>query len=177
MHVIRTHGFSVIEMIVAIFVLSLALTGITTLVQQSLRAGTDFKNTLTANMLAQESLELARGKRDTNVLSGLNWIDGLYPAPCGTADGCTTRISPTDGSLLLQSCSGVCEPLRFNPVSGLYSYDPASLPTMFIRKTWIEEIGVNPPEVKVITRVTWPGLFASTKSVQVEEYLLDWQSF
>lgn len=168
-------GFSVIEMVVAIFVLSLSLTGITTLVQQSLRAGADFKNTLTAGMLAQESLELVRGKRDTNVLSGLGWMDGIYPTPCGSPDGCTTRINPADGSLVLQLCTGECESLRFNSATGLYSYDAASSVTMFIRKTRVEEITASPPEVRVTVEVTWPGLFTSLKSVRVEEHLLNWQ--
>ncbi len=173
----QTQGFSVIEMIVAIFVLSLALTGITTLVQQSLRVGADFKDTLTAGMFAQEGVEFVRARRDSNRLSGLDWMNGLLPAPCGGVNGCTARIDPTNGSLSFLACPAICEPLRFNPASGVYSYAPGALPTSFVRKIQIMEVdpldGI--PEVKVTVLVTFPGLFQNTKSIVLEEWLLDWQ--
>ena len=66
-------GFSVIEAVVATYMVSLALVGVLTLVAQNLKVKQINTNMMVASMLAQEGIELVRNIRDTNWLKGVNW--------------------------------------------------------------------------------------------------------
>jgi len=66
-------GFSILEVIVAIFIIVMGLIGILSLIIQNVQVQYINKNMLIASQLAQEGLELARNKRDRNFLSD-NWF-------------------------------------------------------------------------------------------------------
>ncbi|USN58121.1 MAG: hypothetical protein H6767_07450 [Candidatus Peribacteria bacterium] len=64
----HTHisGFSIIEILVGIFVFSLGITAIYSIILSSLNLNTYNKNFIVASNLAREQLELARNIRDSN---------------------------------------------------------------------------------------------------------------
>ena len=70
------HGFTIIEVLAVIFVISFGLLGVVSLINQNVRAGYINHNTIIASQLCQESLELARNIRDNNWLSGDDWKNG-----------------------------------------------------------------------------------------------------
>lgn len=70
-------GFSILEAIVALYIISMGLVGILSLVAQSLQAKSININMLIASQLAQEGLELVRNIRDTNWMNGINWDQGI----------------------------------------------------------------------------------------------------
>ncbi|MGI6374312.1 MAG: type IV pilus modification PilV family protein [Patescibacteria group bacterium] len=72
-------GFSIIEIITILFIISVALTGMITLITQSVKGEAENKNTLIAYQLAQEGIELVRGIRDNNWRQGQDWNEGLAP--------------------------------------------------------------------------------------------------
>jgi len=88
-------GFTLLEVIMAIFVLSLSAFGSFYLIQSTVISTSLNKQKLTAYYLAQESLEVVRNIRDNNWLKqrtdkDLAWDNGL------TGDCMTPRISPCD---------------------------------------------------------------------------------
>lgn len=102
-------GFTLIESLIAISILTIAVTASMSLTVNSLATVKLSKNQLIASGLAQETLELIRNQRDNNFLdriSGGNddWLEGIsknggtFRQPCrdgraGT-DGCVIKIRP-----------------------------------------------------------------------------------
>lgn len=172
-------GFTLIETLVAILLLSLMLTGASALVQQALQASSKIKNDTTALFLAQEALELVRYQRDTNRLGGVGWMNGLRPLvgfgpPCGTVNGCIADINPTTGIVAFSECPlGGCVFLMFDPAAKMYNYS-GSQTTPYRRTIRIVDVGGLNPEVRVQVTVAWTTLFGS-RSYVWEENLLDWQ--
>jgi prepilin-type N-terminal cleavage/methylation domain-containing protein len=66
-------GFTILEIIVVIFIITLGMVGVLSLVHQNIQVEYVNKNTIIASQLSQEGLELVRNKRDTNWLNGVNW--------------------------------------------------------------------------------------------------------
>jgi prepilin-type N-terminal cleavage/methylation domain-containing protein len=67
-------GFTLVEILVVLFIITFGLLGVTSLVNQNIQVEYVNKNTIIATVLAQEGLELVRNKRDDNWLEGGNWI-------------------------------------------------------------------------------------------------------
>ena len=84
-------GFTLIEVLTALFVLTMGMVGVTALLTRTASFTAGVNSTLTASFLSQEGLEIARNTRDTNFLKirkGLpvQWDNGLAqgdppPAP------------------------------------------------------------------------------------------------
>ncbi|TSC78817.1 MAG: Uncharacterized protein G01um101429_640 [Parcubacteria group bacterium Gr01-1014_29] len=168
-------GFTLIETLVAILLLSLMLTGASALIQQALQASSKIKNDTTAVFLSQEAFELVRYQRDTNKLGGNPWMDGLQPGPpCGTANGCIARINSSTGAVTFSACGGGgCPFLMFDPTAKIYNYS-GSQTTPYQRTIKIQSVGGPNPEVRVQVTMAWTTIFGS-RSYVWEENLLDWQ--
>lgn len=70
-------GFSILEVIIAILIISIGMIGVLSLITQNIQAQDIGKNDLIASQLAQEGLELVRNIRDTNWLTaGNDWKIG-----------------------------------------------------------------------------------------------------
>ena len=101
----KTHivekGFTIIEALVAIGILTVAISGGFAAVSHSLKKATFTKEQVTAFFLAQEGMEIVRDKRDTNSISGASWGAGLTSSgsPCLAPNVCyvdaTTYPNPT----------------------------------------------------------------------------------
>lgn len=63
---IKKSGFTLIEIIVVLFIITMALLGILSLITQSIRAQDYNKKVIIANQLSQEGIELIRRVRDNN---------------------------------------------------------------------------------------------------------------
>lgn len=70
-------GFTLLETIIAIAVISLVITAAAQLVQSSTRIGGQSMKEFIAYHLAEEGLEVVRNLRDTNWLSNVKWRKGL----------------------------------------------------------------------------------------------------
>lgn len=67
---IRKKGFSILEIIASISIITLGLIGILSLIVQNIQVQKVNKNNLIALQLAQEGVELTRRERDNNWLNG-----------------------------------------------------------------------------------------------------------
>jgi len=103
-------GFSVIEALVAIAILSVAVAAPLTVASRGLIAAVHAKNQITAFYLAQEAVEFIRNRRDEATLSGINWLSGITPASCRMGNKCTIDVINNSFS----ACGFSCSPLKFN---------------------------------------------------------------
>jgi len=69
----KNSGFTLIEAVVAIFVIALIITGVFTLIQRTVMDRAFAASQLQATYLAQEGVELVRNQRDENWLNGDAW--------------------------------------------------------------------------------------------------------
>ena len=153
-----SRGFTLLEVVAAIFILTLGLGASFSLIQQTLAMASVVESKLTAVYLAQEGIEIIRNIRDTNWLeqrAGMNsWDDGLTVCdPCCEGDYRTdTSPSLTLNSLL--QCD--YDQLHFLDINedGFYSYATSGsfVPTKFKRKITIE---TEPGKAKISVEVKW----------------------
>jgi len=163
--IIFNKGFSLAEVIIAIFVLTIGVVGGINLLTRSLSIASLSRAQIIATSLAQEGLEIVRNIRDTNWIEerhtpGTSWIEGL-----NCSSGC--RVQYNKDYLLALGSNPV---LKIGP-NGFYQYDDGSS-TIFRRKITIEQI--NDYEVKVIAEVTWTEKGQSHK-IEAETRLFNWK--
>jgi type II secretory pathway pseudopilin PulG len=97
-------GFTIVELVVVLSVITIGLVGIMSLIMQNIQVQGTNKDHLVASMLAQEGIELVRQKRDTNwlTLSDDEWTTGILDTMDGTFiinyDG-SFDFSPNEGDL------------------------------------------------------------------------------
>lgn len=72
-----TKGFTLIETVVAIFLLTVGTAGAFSLIQKTIAFTSISSSQLTAAYLAQEGIETIRNIRDTNYLEKNTWDDGI----------------------------------------------------------------------------------------------------
>ena len=164
----RQKGFTIIEALVAIAIISLAMVVPLTLSRQSLSAMTRVRNYITATYLAQEGVELVHYLRDSNMIEEEDWLSGIDAC---YGDGC--MIDPS--SLTITPCSGACDPMEHDASAGEYSYS-GDMETMFTRTIILTPIGSDgegPYEVEVSSVVTFP-FKGRTQQAQLLEHIHRW---
>ena len=70
-------GFTLIELIVAMFLLTVGTLGSFSLIQKTIIFSSISSSQLQASYLAQEGIEIIRNIRDTNYLEASVWDDGI----------------------------------------------------------------------------------------------------
>src|SRR3989344_5116913 len=138
-------GFTLIEVIIAIVVLTIGVLGAYALVSRVINATSLSVSQLTASYLAQEGLELVRNARDTNFLrirqgEEIEWTDGLLSC----SSGCEVDYNDT----MFDSYQG-----RFLKATGsFYAYDSGE-DTKFKREVTITQPSAN--ALEILVDVTW----------------------
>ncbi len=140
-------GFSIAEVIISLFVITVGLITILGLVASSIRESAASRNQIIASGLAQEGFELVRNVRDNNLLSEPDDFDtGLT----GTMSGrCIDIITDTAGNPSLDACD---YKLKYDPVACLY-YHSAPDATPFSRR--IDIVNNAAGEISVTSAVWW----------------------
>ncbi len=176
-------GFTILESIVAIFVLSLAVSGVFASVQRSLYQSNISKDEIKAYYLAQEAIEIIRNKRDANQLSRIinnptnNWlldISSNSGDPCYFGSTCIVDVFVYPNSGWANRCGGSfgsCPNLRQDPNTNLYGYNGSWSETNLKREIQIESINAN--EISITVRVSWTrGI--TNKEFKIKTHLLNW---
>jgi len=155
-------GFTILEVIVAIFVITAGIVGVSGLITQTIGSVTISSQKLVAAYLAQEGIEIVRNIRDTNWLEEAAWDDGLgvgyWEGDYDDTQNLTSWVDP--GNFLNID------------VSGFYSYS-AGTQTKFKRKI---TIGSGPilDSLNVKVEVLWKEK-GETYQVEAQENLYDWR--
>lgn len=152
-------GFTLIEAIVSLMVLTLGIIPAYSLSQASQNISNSIRDNLVAANLAQEGAEVIHGIRDTNWFAGQTFSNGLASGSYEVEWNSTTPLTTfQDRYLRLDT-------------NGRYSY-AAGIVTSFKRRIRISLIGAD--EVKVVSEVTWVDRKRNRK-VEVESHLFNWR--
>lgn len=172
------HGFTLVETMVAITVLSIALVGPYIAVNNALTASYVARDKLIASSLAQEGMEYIRSVRDANYLnSRASWMTGLSGLSCyGSTPSGYCTIDPSQGdynsnSSAITAYSSPDVPPLYLSSTGLYNQQGTGTEKPFRRYVQMKEISTT--EVEVTVTVTWTTS-RQTYSASVVDTLRDW---
>ncbi len=186
----KRNGFNLLEVIIAVMILTVTIVAVTAMVNQNLRQNQLNQAYLVANGLSQEALEVARNMRDGNWLQNFSfeadtsslWNESLWPKS-GKA---IYRLVKKDVDNLypwkLEATSPANEEnLLFYDSEFGYNHSNVGERTPFSRYLVVEV--VNDPELVKhadlpplkVTAVTEFTLRAKTRQVAYDFILTDWK--
>jgi len=166
-------GFTMIETLVAISILLLAIVGPLTIASRGIVSAAFARDQITAFHLAREAVELIRNRRDTNIITNSNWINGLNT--CFSPGACKVEPVGDITQNIFTICSnGVCPVLNRNTSTGIYGYISGGnwIETPFTRTIVIDNI--NTDEISISVTISWSTGVLS-KSFTIRENFLNWQ--
>ncbi len=168
-------GFTLIETMVAVSLLSLAIVAPMSLASQSLASAYYARDQVTASYLAQEGIEAVRSIRDANVLKNsqgqsVNLLTGIPTGQAFVVDTrnnqtwttCTTNPLKTDGSFYGYG-SGPCT-----------VNDPGWTQTYFYRTMTADFVPGTTDEIRLTATVSWASGGFRARSVTISENLYRW---
>ncbi len=182
-------GFTLIETMVAITILTLAIAGPLFTASRAIVAAQISRDQLTASYLAQEGIEYVRAMRDNAYLSayqagGANvsttaW-DTFLNASINQCRATTCTLDPSrnmgSGSgMSLSPCSGSsCVSLYVTQLSnGTYGYtQQGGTATPFTRT--VQAIDVSSSDERIVSTVSW-SFHGTLYSVTISDHLTPWQ--
>jgi prepilin-type N-terminal cleavage/methylation domain-containing protein len=183
-----SRGFTLIETLVAVAILTTAIVGPFVAIEAAITASYTSRDQLVATMLAQEGIEYVRSVRDGNYMSiiqnptsGRSWLFGL--------DGSNGSVNCVDatpsnniphrclvdpfGSTEVETCdtggSGYCEPLKLS-TAGIYTHDNGTV-TPFTRTLTMEALSAT--EMRIAVSVNFTSAH-KPYVVRIEEVLYNW---
>ena len=157
---------------VAISILSLAITGPLLIAQKGVASAIYARDQITAFYLAQEAVEYVRNVRDSNRISGSPWLQGLSVCTGGATCFVDVRYSDFSSPSAVQTCpGGVCPKLNYDSATKLYTYGVGT-PTAFTRTVRIDSS--TGKEALIEVTISWQTtLFAPVRTFAVKEYVFN----
>ena len=178
---LRQHkGFTLVESMVAISILSLAVTGPLLIAQKGIGSAIYARDQITAFYLAQEAIEYNRNVRDSNRIAGNGWLNqfnnckevGGSPKKCQI----DARYVDFDSPGAIGLCpAGDCPKLSRDTVNNIYGYGTGEdwEETMFTRTISIDD-RADPKEALISVTISWnTNLFLPARTFTVREYIFD----
>ena len=187
-------GFTLIETMIAVTILTLSVAGPLFTADRAIVAAQLASNQLTASYLAQEGIEYVRTMRDNEFLttyraggadvSAAAWnaflnnsVSDPYTISGCRASACmldpVMRTMGTGSGSSLQPCSGSsCTPLYL--ASGVYTErtDLGGVVTPFTRT--IQAVDISPTDERIVSKVWWTS-HGTTYTITVTDHLTPWQ--
>jgi Tfp pilus assembly protein PilV len=171
-------GFTILETMVAIFILILSITGPMVFASSSLRSAFLARDQITAFYLAQDIIEVIKNTRDENGINGDPWLSNIDV--CDASDPvCIIYIDTTDADPVANECpreKEAIDPPPCNPLTkdsaGRFTYGDTE--SRFTRTTYVKET-VSNQEAQVVVEVSWQSnVRIGTKRILVQENIMNW---
>ncbi len=175
----RTKGFTVLETLVAIFILVLSVTGPMVFAQSGLRTAFLARDQITAFFLAQDAIETIKNIRDDNSLQGkADWLEGIMVCAPGFSDNCLITIDTTTNPPAINECvSGTCSNLKTDTSTGFFGYDfplGQSNDSRFRRSVYLTE-SISGRELQIVVEVSWTSnVRVGGSRIVVQENIYNW---
>lgn len=175
---ISRKGQSLIEVMVAMTMLTVGFLGAIALLSRSLALNRFTTSNVTATYLASEGVEVAKNLIDHDVFAQEFGAQGTGWGSC-FGNGGNFEIDNTTGepggwgqcgNLVRWSSPG--DALKYDSVAHTYGYQNGT-PTIFAREISITN---GTGEITVVSTVFWQGLDGAPESVQLEDHFYDWYS-
>ena len=185
-------GFTLIETMIAVTILTLAVSGPLYTASRAIVAAETARDQLTASYLAQEGIEYVRAMRDNEYLaayqaggatvSSIAWANFLTGGDAAAITQCRTstctldpaRAMGTGSGFSLQPCSGEsCTPLYL--ANGIYTQQSdlgGAVRTPFTRT--IQAVDVSASDERIVSTVSW-SFHGSPYAVTITSHLTPWQ--
>lgn len=188
---LKSKGFTVVESLVAISILSLSILSTFASVKNGIQSSTQVKDQIISFYLAQEGIEYIKNIRDENALFSINevansrpprsWLYGISSVggdPCYFGKTCV--IDSYRGRAGIASCTGgfgSCPNLSqdtgaVSGTKGLYGYTAGWSATTFKRE--IQLVQNSPTEITVVLSMSWRTM-GKNMSFQIKQLLFDRQ--
>ncbi len=194
----QQQGFTLIETLIAVFLLTLTVGGLMTMAANGYYSVRYARNQIVADTLLQESMEYIRNSRDTNIQQNGTWsqwvanfnvssngtsLGGANTQGCFTGSGTSGTgciVDPYTSGAHVRACGATCEKIILYP-SGLYGY--ASSPytsslasgtpatTSYVRTISVQQNG--PEQLTVTGTIQWLNGSAS-KTLTQSMLLTSW---
>lgn len=170
-------GFTLVETLIAIVILTLSIVGPFQIVQGVLDSAYNARDELIGTGLAQEGMEYIREVRDSNYLNnaknngGISWLSG-FDGTSGTPNCLSNTCMMDPMSNNVYQCTGTtCSygPLYLD-TNYVYNQQQRGVATKFVRSVTMTTISAN--ETLVTVTVTWVN--HGTRSVVLKEYFRNW---
>ncbi len=191
----KQKGFTLLETLVAIFILLLALNSLFTLTTNNFFAAKYAKNESTGIYLAQEAIDYIRNDRDTTAFQNHDWNtflshygDSVMNTTCYSTDGCTIDASnwnlpSVSGAPLpsIANCSPDCLEFKLEASSNFgpyYTYDnsrPATQKATTIKRKIELTLANSGEELQIKVTVEWLN-GQVPRSMVSRASLLKWQN-
>ncbi|KKR32076.1 MAG: hypothetical protein UT65_C0009G0004 [Parcubacteria group bacterium GW2011_GWF2_39_8b] len=182
----NSNGFTLVETLVAISILTLSIAGAFTAVQSGIQSSTFAKDQITAFWLAQEGMEFIKNRRDENALNSISggsatWLSGLSAVsddPCWFGGGGVSQKTCIIDSPIPSNtapCSlgfGTCPNIKQDATSGLFGHASSWTDTNFKREIQFQSISAN--EVLITIKISWTNRNLA-KSFEVTQSLFNRQ--
>lgn len=167
-------GFTLVETIVALGILLIAVAGPISLIGDAVHKMYYARDEVIAVNLAQESIEMVRQVRDTNMLNGSAWLTslGLGSASTFIVDAYMFAINGAPSAFIIP-CAGCDQNVYIDPTTALYRQGTVFTRTQFSRFVTISSVGLPVTEAKVTSTVTWKT-GGTNGTVSVSEYIRSW---
>jgi len=153
-------GFTILEVIIAILVVTIGVLSVYTAIQQIVSYTHHSASRLTAVHLGEEGIEIVRNIRDTNWLKGIAWNNGLGSGAWEADYNTIQQLSDTYDD----------DFLNLEAASGFYGYGPGSR-TNFKRKITITPVGDT---LEISVEVRWEYKGNTYGPITVQEILYNW---
>lgn len=155
-------GQLLIEMLVALGILTVGFLGVTTLLAKALSLNRVVSDNYTATYLASEGMEITKNILDGNVIQGAGWNAGFHDGDFEVDFGSTT-LTPTQDRYL-----------TYNTVSNQYGYG-FTLGTLFKRTIHVSLPPSDANEIIVNSRVDWATRGGGSNSLNLEDHFFNWR--
>ncbi len=182
-------GFTLVETLVAVLMLSLAIAGPLTIASKGLNATVVAKDQFVAFYLAQDAMEYVRFARDSACLvagGGATgcpsnaWLSNL--SPCVSTTGASSCYFDSLGTnpAVTTACSGACPVMRYDSTLKAFNYNISAPFTgqNFVRTVSIKNdpSGSSPDEALVTITVSWSDVAGVTHApITIRESIFRWQ--
>lgn len=166
-------GFTLLESLISIFVLTLAITGPIYISSFSLKNTISSRDNIAAQYLAEEIIEVVKNKRDGNLLNDTNWLSGITgEASCfrNVGDNSFSNVkcvmNKSNDGYNFTACNGNCDQMGLSTSSDVvYGFDQATDQSKFTREFYLEKGDLdqydsqnpNAPvkELKITVNIKW----------------------
>jgi prepilin-type N-terminal cleavage/methylation domain-containing protein len=176
----NNRGFTLVETLVAISILSLSVLATFGAVQNGLRYSGITKDQITAFFLIQEGMEYVKNMRDENDLNNLggnprSWLYGMSASagdPCYFGKTCELDLNNSPTWKTCSGSFGTCDLLYTDSSTGAMGYNAGWTPTTYRREMQFSTVAGNTSEIRLTINVSWTNR-GQNKSLTVSQLLYD----
>ena len=157
----KSPAFTLVEIIVILFIITVGLLGVLSLVIQNIQSQVINKNSIVAYQLAQEGVELVRKTRDTNWINSNLWNQGL-----ADDDYFMDYLDESPQSLEITGSEKL-----YKNINNYYLHDAGGILSIFSRT--INLTSLSDHSMKVLVNISWSNRNKNF-NYSLETQLYDW---